>query len=98
MKKKTIYANQSQELLRLFEEAGNNSKIMCVPIDYAKKDHIVMFCNGHGHILRKPFSVKNTVKGVNYLTDQVSRSCRKRRIKPKHVSSVFEPPKSWPRP
>ena len=35
MKKKTIYSNQSQELLRLFEEAGNNSKMMCVPIDYA---------------------------------------------------------------
>ena len=39
MKKKTIYSNQSQELLRLFEEAGNSSKIMCVPMDYAKKDH-----------------------------------------------------------
>jgi transposase len=85
MKKKTIYTNQSQELLRLFEEAGNNSKIMCVPMDYAKKDHMVMFCNGYGHILRKPFSVKNSPEGVKYLTDQVSRSCRQRRIKLKHV-------------
>jgi len=33
---------------------------MCVPMDYAKKDHLVMFCNGHGDILRKPFSVKNS--------------------------------------
>ena len=33
MKKKNIYVNQSQELLSLFEEAGNNEKIMCVPID-----------------------------------------------------------------
>ena len=71
MKKKTIYSNQSQELLRLFEEAGNNSKMMCVPIDYAKKDHIVMFCNGYGDILRKPFSVKNSPEGVKYLTEQV---------------------------
>ena len=85
MKKKTIYKDQSQELLRLFEEAGNNSKIMCVPIDYAKKDHFVMFCNGYGHILRKPFSVKNSAEGVKYLTDKVSRSCRQRRIKLKHV-------------
>jgi len=30
MKKTTIYAEQSQELLRLFEEVGNNAKIMCV--------------------------------------------------------------------
>ena len=43
MKKKNIYVNQSQELLSMFEKAGNNEKIMCVPIDYAKKDHIVMF-------------------------------------------------------
>ena len=81
MKKKTIYSIQSQELLRLFEEAGNSSKIMCVPMDYAKKDHVVMFCNGYGDILRKPFSVKNSPEGINYLIDQVSRSCRHRRIK-----------------
>jgi transposase len=85
MKKKNIYQNQSQELLSLFEEAGNGANVMCVPIDYAKKDHVVMFCNGHGDILRKPFSVKNSPEGVTYLLDQVSRSCRKRGIKEQHV-------------
>jgi transposase len=85
MKKKTIFSTQSQELLRLFEEAGNNFKIMCVPMDYAKKDHVVMFCNGYGDILRKSFSVKNSPEGIDYLIDQVSRSCRHRRIKRKHV-------------
>ena len=43
MKKRNIYENQSQELLQLFEQAGTSEKIMCVPIDYAKKDHVVMF-------------------------------------------------------
>jgi transposase len=85
MKKRTIYANQSQELLSLFEEAGNGAKVMCVPIDYAKKDHVVMFCNGHGDIVRKPFSVKNSPGGIEYLIKQVTRSCRHRRINPKHV-------------
>ena len=85
MKKRSIYQNQSQELLHLFEEAGNSAKVMCVPIDYAKRDHVVMFCNGHGDVLRKPFSVKNSPKGVKYLTDQVARSCRHRRINQKHV-------------
>ena len=85
MKKRTIYTNQSQELLTLFEEVGNSSKIMCVPIDYAKKDHVVMFCNGYGGILRKPFSVKNSPRGVEHLTDQIARSCRHRGINPKHV-------------
>ena len=85
MKKKNIYVNQSQELLKLFEEAGNSAKVMCVPMDYAKKDHIVMFCDGQGHILRKPFSVKNSPEGIQYLTEQVTRSCRHRQIDLKHV-------------
>ena len=85
MKKRTIYANQSQELLALFEQAGNSAKVLCVPIDYAKKDHVVMFCNGHGDILRKPFPVKNTPEGIRYLTEQVSRSCRYHKIDQKHV-------------
>ena len=85
MKKKNIYVNQSQELLRLFEEAGNGKNVMCVPIDYAKKDHVVMFCNGYGHILRKPFSIKNSPAGIEYLVEQVSRSCDHRGIDPKHV-------------
>jgi hypothetical protein len=46
MKKPSIYPDRSQELLALFEQAGNNKKIMCVAIDYAKRDHFVMFCNG----------------------------------------------------
>ena len=85
MKKKTIYSNQSQQLLTLFEEAANSAKVLCIPIDYAKKDHVVMFCNGHGDILRKPFPVKNTPEGVRFLTEQVNRSCRHHRINPKHV-------------
>ena len=85
MKKRNIYQNQSQELLHLFEEAGSGDKVMCVPMDYAKNDHLVMFCNGHGDILRKPFSVKNTPEGIDYIDDQVTRSCRRRGIKKKHV-------------
>ncbi len=69
MKKKIIYVNQSQELLSLFEEAGSSGKVMCVPIGYAKKDHVAMFCNGYGDILRKPFSVKNSPEGIEYLTE-----------------------------
>jgi transposase len=85
MKKRNIYQNQSQELLSLFEVAGSSAKVMCVPMDYAKKDHLVMFCNGHGDILRKPFSVKNSPEGLEYLVDQVTRSCRRRGIKKQHV-------------
>ena len=85
MRKSSIYPNRSQELLALFEGAGNPSKLMCVPIDYAKKDHLVMFCNGNGEVLRKPFSVSNSVDGVKYLLNQVSRSCGHRNIQRDHV-------------
>ena len=85
MKKRNIFQNRSQQLLRLFEKAGNRLKMMCIPIDYAKKDHIVMFCNGYGDIVRKPFSVKNSLEGVKYLIDQVMRSCRQRHIKKEYV-------------
>ena len=85
MKKRNIYQNRSQELLHLFEEAGNSAKVMCVPIDYAKKDHVAMLCNGYGDILRKPFTVKNSPEGITYLMEQVTRSCRHRGIKKQHV-------------
>jgi len=85
MKKRNIYQKQSQELLHLFEEAGSSTKVMCVPMDYAKKDHLAMFCNGHGDIFRKPFSVKNSPAGIAHLLDQVTRSCRRRGIKKQHV-------------
>ncbi len=35
MKKRNIYPNRSPELMSLFEKAGNNAKVMCIPIDYA---------------------------------------------------------------
>ncbi len=95
MKKRNIYLNRSQELLGLFQEAGNNAKIMCVPIDYAKKDHVVMFCNGYGDIVRKPFPVKNSPEGVKYLTQQVVLSCRHRAINRKHVFFGGEDPNSY---
>ena len=85
MKKRTIFPCQSQELNTLFEEAGNNAKVMCIPIDYAKKEHVVMFCSGYGDILRRPFPVKNSPEGIEYLTQQVLSSCRHRGIDPQYA-------------
>ena len=85
MNKRNIYQDRSQELFQIFEQAGNNSNVMCIPIDYAKKDHVVMFCNGYGDIVRKPFNVKNSPEGVEYLIDQTMRSCRHRNIKKEYV-------------
>ena len=85
MKRRNIYQQQSQELMRIYENAGNNKKVLVVPIDYAKKEHTIMFCNGHGNILRKPFGVKNTPDGILYLSDQVHKTCNYHKINIKHV-------------
>ena len=67
MKKKTIFQNQSQDLYQLFEEDQNHRKVLCVPIDYTKKDHPMMFCNGYGDISRKPFDVKNFLGDIEHV-------------------------------
>lgn len=85
MKKRSIYGQQSQELLRIYEEAGTSKKVLVGAIDYAKRDHVVMLCNGHGDILRKPFPVKNTPEGVDFLLAQVDGTCRYHKINPKHA-------------
>ena len=43
MKKKNIFQNQSQEILNLFEDANDRTKVMCIPMDYAKKNHLVNY-------------------------------------------------------
>ncbi|MCP3876531.1 MAG: IS110 family transposase [Desulfobacteraceae bacterium] len=85
MKKRNIFQNQSQAILSLFETADNRSSVMCVPIDYAKRDHTVMFCNGNGKILRKPFSVKNSLVGKDYLVEQIERSRHYHGIQLNHI-------------
>jgi len=85
MKKRSIYGQQSQELLRIYEEAGTSKKVLVGAIDYAKKDHVVMFCNGNGDILRKPFPVKNTPEGVDFLIAQMEGTCRYHKINPRHA-------------
>lgn len=85
MKKANVFQNQSQEILKLFEMAGDRSKVMCIPIDYAKKDHLAMFCNGNGRIIRKPFSIKNSPEGKKYLIDEVTKSCRHHGISHQHI-------------
>lgn len=85
MKKRSIYGQQSQELLRIYEEAGTSKKVLVCAIDYAKKDHVAMFCNGTGDILRKPFPVKNTPEGVEFLLAQMDGTCRYHKINPKHA-------------
>lgn len=85
MKKRSIYGQQSQALMGIYEEAGRPSKVLVGAIDYAKRDHVAMFCNGNGDILRKPFAVKNTPEGVEFLLAEMASTCRYHKINARHA-------------
>jgi len=82
---RTIYSNQSQDLVTLHATAGDVRKVMVCPLDFAKRDHTVMFCRGNGDVLRSAFNVLNTTEGVRYLIDEVRKTVGHFGIKPRHV-------------
>jgi transposase len=85
MKKRSIYGQQSQALMRIYEEAGRSSKVLVGAIDYAKRDHVAMLCNGNGDILKKPFPVKNTPEGVDFLLAELAATSRYHKIDIRHA-------------
>ena len=76
----SIYRNQNALLRALFERASDPRKVLCVALDYAKRKHVALCCDGNGDILRKPFAVDNTVEGVAFLSEQISATARRRKI------------------
>lgn len=76
----SIYRNQSALLRILFERAGDPRKVLCVALDYAKRKHVALCCDGNGEILRAPFAVDNTVEGVTFLIKQITTTARRGKI------------------
>ncbi len=76
----SIYRNQNSLLRVLFERAKDPKKVLCVAIDYAKRKHVALCCDGNGDILRKPFPVVNSSEGVAYLIEQITATARQRKI------------------
>jgi transposase len=81
----SIYTNADPQLLKLFEQAGHLHKVLCAPLDFAKKSHATLFCNGAGDVLKKSFHVPNTSAGVEQLVAEVTATCRHRAIQHQHV-------------
>lgn len=80
-----IFRQRNQELSNLFEAAGHPAKVMCVAMDYAKKTHTVIICNGEGRRLKASFNVHNTPEGLAFLTEKVHGLCSKHKISKEHV-------------
>lgn len=82
---RSIYRNQNELLKALFEKAGDPRKVLCVALDYSKTKHLALCCDGHGDILRKPFAVENSVRGVTYLIEQITATAKRRKIPKRHI-------------
>jgi transposase len=81
----SIFQRKNPAIEKLFEDAGSPKKVMCIPIDYAKKQHTALVCNGEGSQLRGPFNIHNNPAGVEFVEEVVAGLCRKHSIRKKHV-------------
>jgi transposase len=81
----SIFQRSNPAIEKIFADAGSPRKVMCIPIDYAKRQHTALVCNGEGMQLRGAFNVHNTAEGVDFLEDIVKGLCKKHTIRRSHV-------------
>lgn len=81
----SIFQRSNPAIEKLFAKAGKPEKVMCIPIDYAKRQHTALVCNGSGLQLRGPFNIHNTPEGVDFLNDIVNGLCKKHSIRRENV-------------
>ena len=77
----SIFQRANPAIQQLFEKAGSPRKVMCIPIDYAKKQHTALVCNGEGLLLRAPFHIHNNLAGIEFFEDIINGLRRKHAIK-----------------
>jgi transposase len=82
-------------LRNLFDRAGDPRKVLCAPIDYAKRKHTVLFCNGVGDILKKAFAVDNSPSGLTDLLAHLNATCRHHSLLPTHAFFGGEDIPAW---
>ena len=79
-KQQSVYHNQNSKIAALFKRAGNARKVLCVALDYAKRKHLALICDGNGDVLKNPFPVENNAAGIEHLIKEVSATARHRKI------------------
>jgi len=82
---KSIYKNQCPQLKSIFDTAKSPQKVLCVAIDYAKLKHVALICDGNGNVMKKPFTVDNSLAGIAFLVDQINATARRRKIPRKQI-------------
>jgi len=81
----SIFQRANPAIQELYKMAGSPAKVMCIPIDYAKRQHTALVCNGAGMQLHSPFHIHNNPDGVAFLEKTVTGLCRKHAIRKTHV-------------
>ena len=76
----SIFQRSNPAIEKVFQNAGSPRKVMCVPIDYAKRQHTALVCNGKGEQLHGVFHIHNTPAGVEFVEDVIRGLCKKHSI------------------
>jgi len=76
----SIFQKSNPAIEKVFQNAGSPKKVMCIPIDYAKRQHTALVCNGKGEQLRGVFNIHNTPAGVEFVEEIIQGLCRKHSI------------------
>jgi len=95
MTKRSIYGQRSQLVRECFARAGGPEKVLTVPIDLAKSEHVAALCLGTGDYLAKPFPVHNNPEGIEYLLGRIQGTCRQRCIRQEDVLIGGEDPSEY---
>lgn len=82
---KSIFPRSCPAIENVFHDAGSPRKVILLPLDYAKRSHTALACDGEGRQLRAPFDIQNDLAGVDFLLDVVSGLRRRHHIRPQHV-------------
>ncbi len=81
----SVYRNQNAFIRAVFERAGDLRKVLCVALDYAKRKHLALICDGRGDILKTAFPVENNIAGIDFLIEQISATANRRKIPQKQI-------------
>lgn len=76
----SVYRNQNAHVRAVFERAGEARKVLCVALDYAKRKHLALICDGNGDILKAAFPVENNAAGIEFLSKRILATAGRRKI------------------
>ncbi len=93
--KRNIYPDRCQEVAELLG-ASDPRRVLVVPIDVAKREHVVQVCRASGEFLfSKPMFIRNDGRGAAYLMKRLKACCSRYGIARSHVLLGAEDPPSY---